>query len=491
MVALPRPLSDPSGRVYEPRKHPAAGSALDPRRKRKGVGATTLLARPEAPRCSAFARWVRLRRNALELSRGRHEGETSGRSRTCTGEEPSALRRALGEEETRRGAASGRLGLFFFLAGCVPVQELSSYSEGQRFLAADAGGDRILVSPPRPDGSVLGGEGAAPTDSGSGEPNRREEPAVLAPAPATGAAGPDAGTEPPADLPDEEAPRIEAVSPADQAVGVPSDSPIVVAFSESMDTAQVELAFESDDIDPSRASFVWSEGDRVLTITPGEPLQYARGPKSEAPQPRSYAYQFSAIARDLAGNRMEPRAFSFLTLRAVTLGIAPESDDARTGNWTSAGVFGTGSCGEGNARICMGDGALLSDAQYKAFASFDLAPLERDAPVLEAELTVGELSTLGQPFGALGELRFEEVEFSTIGDAAFRDARGRTVAPLQSTTALLEPIEVLDTVARKLAEGGPAQFRWSFAIGTDGDALADLVIMEQSSFELTVTQLIP
>ena len=73
------------------------------------------------------------------------------------------------------------------------------------------------------------------------------------------------------------APRVLEISPRDQAEDVPIDTEVTITFSQPMDTASVESAFEFISTDaseqPVQGAFAWNEDATVLTFRPTEPLE--------------------------------------------------------------------------------------------------------------------------------------------------------------------------------------------------------------------------
>ena len=69
-------------------------------------------------------------------------------------------------------------------------------------------------------------------------------------------------------------PAVASIEPRDGAKWVEPASPIVVTFNQPMDRASVEarLGFRTEDGSAVASSFVWDEGDRVVTLMPDEPL---------------------------------------------------------------------------------------------------------------------------------------------------------------------------------------------------------------------------
>jgi hypothetical protein len=285
-------------------------------------------------------------------------------------------------------------------------------------------------------------------------------------------------------------PRITSVSPADGARGVSNDVAIVVTFSESMDTELAEAAFDSDDIDPDLAEFSWSDSDRVLTIRPGVPLEYASGEDPALVEARSYAYEFSSVARNLYGNGLGLATFSFYTRRQITRKVPASTDRSQTGNWTSRGVHGESICAVDGDFVCVGDGAVATDAQYKGFLTFDLGVIDGGAPIEEARLRLAVADVRGRALDELGKLSLEPVEFTVIDDLAFSSTAIDAPATRPTIFGNVLRADVSEALRRQSVRA-LVQHRLSFEIPTNADGVADLITLDRRGLELLVTQLVP
>ena len=84
----------------------------------------------------------------------------------------------------------------------------------------------------------------------------------------------------PAPSPEPSGPVIVSVSPENGARGVENDTPIVLRFSEPMDRASTEAAYQSELVPSRSVVFAWSEDSTELAITPSTPLEYGVGSSS-------------------------------------------------------------------------------------------------------------------------------------------------------------------------------------------------------------------
>lgn len=108
-----------------------------------------------------------------------------------------------------------------------------------------------------------------------------------------------------ANPPDTTPPTVASNSPADGASGVPSATNISLSFSEPMNRASVEAAF---DVEPAvTCSFAWSADDTLVTCIPSAELATST----------AYMVTLAATAADTAGNTLEAaHSFSFTTAAA-------------------------------------------------------------------------------------------------------------------------------------------------------------------------------
>lgn len=208
--------------------------------------------------------------------------------------------------------------------------------------------DEVLASPgigePSSEPEPAAPEPAAPIEEPppSGDPTPGEAPLVgqiprviqppAAPEPA-----------PPDDPPSEVGPVIVAVSPEDGARGVANDAPLVLTFSEPMDQASTEGAYQSELVPSRSVVFSWNEDSTELTIAPGEPLEYGVGSAVELAEARRVSFFISASASSAAGEPLDrPYEFSFSLLRRVAFAVPALADRAMSGNYRSNDSYGTG-----------------------------------------------------------------------------------------------------------------------------------------------------
>lgn len=285
-------------------------------------------------------------------------------------------------------------------------------------------------------------------------------------------------------------PVVVSTSPADGARGVLPDAELVFQFSAPMDTSSVEAAYLSSELPVAQVSFTWSEGDTVLRVQPRAPMQLATGSDPALVEAASYTIDLTSQARDKTGKSLVAEHIDFSVARSITQQLDAVKDRYLTGNWRDDGIYGALYCEEVDTTFCMGDGT----ATYRAFVTFDLAGVPADLiSISAAELSSTVQQLFGSPFSVLGALQLDHVTFGAIGTAAF-SAAALSGPRNMSTGALAGERLSADVLADVRADFGVrarSQFRLHFAIPTNADAVADQVVCDWSTAQLTLSYLAP
>lgn len=290
------------------------------------------------------------------------------------------------------------------------------------------------------------------------------------------------------------APTIVSVSPANGATGVQSDAVIVITFSEPMNQALTQQAYQSEGIPSSQVAFSWNDAGTELTITPANALAYATGADPAAVPARRFSFFVSASAEDLEGHKLQsPQELSFSIFRQIETTFLAVQNRALSGSFRSDDTYGQGDCARGEINMCVGDSGLGSvDEQYKGFMSFDLSAIPAaTAQVVDARLSLEITARAGNPFSQLGGLMLERTRFDAINFQAF-DAEaledlGRIATAGNQGTVL--NVDVKGAVAADVSE--LSQYRLHFEDLTDGDGSADVIVSAWDTQRLSVTYLLP
>jgi hypothetical protein len=278
------------------------------------------------------------------------------------------------------------------------------------------------------------------------------------------------------------APSVVDHSPANAATGVHGDASIVLTFSEPMDRASTEAAWQSPDIGDVTMS--WNDDDTVLTIVPDDRLDYAMGDDVDALPAIEYAFTLDTSATDKAGNALaQELAASFSTLRRIELALPPV--DALTGMTYAGGSINI-------SNVYAGD--TQSDQQQKGVLSFGLRSLPEGAELVRVDIHADQTTCGGDPYGplpSLGEVHVMDVEFATNWDAW--EAAGVSDLGVLSDNATLETksVEVTDAVVADYDAGlDTTQFRLEFPVATNGDLVLDRCTFDKPSVGMSLAYLI-
>lgn len=303
--------------------------------------------------------------------------------------------------------------------------------------------------------------GGSPTAEGGSE-DAGEEP--------LGAAG-----MPPVDEGDTEAPSVVSTSPVDAASGVKSDASIVIDFSEAMDAASVEAAYQSDDLPAALVAFSWNDEATQLTITPTEKLEYATGKDPAEVLAKGYVITIGAGATDLAANALAEEAiFSFTTLREITANLP--ADKALSGH-VDLGTKAT------SVTIQAGD--TLANKGDRGLITFDLSSVPEVHQLLSAQVVARQGTPTNQPFVDLSvndspaKLTLFHTQFAMRAEGGGL-LPGKSIGPFSTSSeagerSLTVTGNVEKDLAGRVAANGLTQYALQFPTLSDGNSDVDKV----------------
>lgn len=316
-------------------------------------------------------------------------------------------------------------------------------------------------------------------------------------------ADPDPPTDP--DPPsDTGVPKITSVQPASGATGVAADANIVVTFSEKMDRAATQAAYQSADLPAGSVTFSWNDKSTALTVRPNAPLTYATGDDPGAVVAKQYSFAITNTAKDAAGNTLPFTQSGFSTFKQI--GVALNSQPTLDGDVGRAyGVY------RYEEDILVGDAA--DNTSSRGFLSFDLSSVPAEVAgtqVLKAELSAYywsySIGGLGTPYTTLGgQINLEHVSYGgTLVGSAYDTP---TLSDLGLFTKFETPFghvaknvlgAVQDDLAKRGERGERSQYRLRFPQETDNDSANDSVEFrageawsEQKQPLLKLTYLLP
>jgi hypothetical protein len=331
-------------------------------------------------------------------------------------------------------------------------------------------------------------EGGAMTDADSGVDDNGGAGGDINGA-GSGGDGGTGGTDP---EPDTTPPSIGSISPEDGANGVSSDAQIVIEFSEAMNTASVEGAFDSGNL-PS-VDFDWNNENTVLTITPQSELTYAEGFDTSVVA-EGYDFGIAAGAEDVAGNPLPAVEFDFTTLRriATTLSGVPNLD-----GFAQADGFDDHSYDE---ELVVGS---TDDVKIAGLLTFDISGLPAGIADFEtAQVNVTQTTTYAS-YGAyddLGDLYLEHVTFGAVDAAAVTATALRNLGVIATTPSnevkhRSVTVALTEDYAQRVSRSNRSQYRLAFqSVGASdaGYVVTGFTTAEATSNapELEATYLIP
>jgi hypothetical protein len=281
-----------------------------------------------------------------------------------------------------------------------------------------------------------------------------------------------------ATLPDLIPPTITAVAPANASNGVARTAPIVVTFSEPMDLASAQTAFQATvngTAITAAGTYGWSNGGRTLTFKPNVAFPYGA----------TVGFSVSMAAKDAAGNaKIAANAYTFTVIRllSATLYSVPAQDGY---------VYSTGSFFAALTSTLVGD--VLTNAYAHTFLTFNLAQLNIPAAmaartrITGATLYLNQSNVVGTPYGAtgLGDLLVDHVSYgptldaSDLTTATILGTPGRTYTITSAPTSTIKFVSVLTAVTDDFANvntrNSVSQFRVRFTKNLVANMVADYV----------------
>ena len=318
----------------------------------------------------------------------------------------------------------------------------------------------------------------------------------------------------PPDPGDTTPPSIVSVTPAENASGVAKDANIVVTFSEAMNQASAQAAFQSADLGASTTT--WDAAGKVMTVNPNADLTYTSTGKS-------YSFQITNTATDLKGNALSnPASITFKTFRQLTATLPTKAS-------TVGEISNTFAVNSVAVDILVGDQS--NNTSRRGFVGFDLAGLPAsldpnnvvaarvrmfvNSPIVGTPFTDLFQSCSGSFCLLLGKsVGMEHVAYgTTITGSAYgtaplsADVRGLTdETPCTSTIICLfvgtttgwnaSDISpwLKDNLVNRVARANLSEVRLSFPKDTNGDSSADYIAVSNSGAtkaQLVVTYLMP
>jgi hypothetical protein len=251
-------------------------------------------------------------------------------------------------------------------------------------------------------------------------------------------------------------PTLASSTPTDATIGVAENTTIQLTFSEPMNQALTQSAFQV--LDPAGVSGTFQWQGNVMTFTPS--ASFACTPGGTI-----VYWRLTTLARDVAGNAIAAQVDrSFRVIRCVQDPFVSES--SRDGYITSTGTVNGTSAG-----IYVGD--FANDTYARGFVSFDFSGLPGDAVV-----TGGILQMSFTPSGTLaqlGPLLAEPVSYGTLGASDFTMAATGPAVPAVVATQAVWAVDaaMVAAWANRATLGSRLQLRLRTTYDTHHNAAAD------------------
>ena len=287
---------------------------------------------------------------------------------------------------------------------------------------------------------------------------------------------------------DTTAPSISATSPLDGDVGVAEDSVIVVEFSEPMDEASVEGAWESSELPVEAVRFAWNTEGTTLTVSPNAalPLAEGEGLDPSTVSANTIAFRIDETAADLAGNRLETAIdTSFATEKRMRVDLIRSVELTRSMRADGL-VFGANP-----VRFVVGDSS--GNLQVKTFLSFETPVFPAGAVVESAVVSVNQNSIQNTPYD-FGQMEIFHVNGSPIGEPIYTTALSRIGVFSATATTEIKSLDVVDAfrddVANRGVRGDRTQYRLEFPTANDTDNAEDEARISRTSVAMEAIYLV-
>lgn len=282
-------------------------------------------------------------------------------------------------------------------------------------------------------------------------------------------------------------PTVVSTVPDIGAMGVARQSTIAVTFSEPMDKASVQVAFNvSVPASQNGGTFAWSADGRTVTYTPPAPFAYAA----------AVAYRIGTGSKDLAGNALMSNVDRGFLVRKRGVAVL-DSVAAIDGYVTNSNVVSTGS-----ANLIVGDTA--ANLGVRSFVSFDLTTIpESLITITSADLYLYLSGASGIVQPALGaSIVLERVSLgASLNPGAYSAARldgpvdqvliGPTTQTPGWKRSIVTPLVGADWAAR-VSQSKRSQFRMRFPSEVHANNAPDnIVYLSGNTVQTTCTRTSP
>jgi fibronectin type 3 domain-containing protein len=276
-----------------------------------------------------------------------------------------------------------------------------------------------------------------------------------------------------ANAPDTTKPTVTAHVPANEAIGVPSDMWIEVTFSEPMDKASTQTAFQI--LSPSGVAgiFAWASSNRMFFL-PSNRFAYGT----------FVTWQVTDAAKDLAGNTLAASVTrSYRVIREKTVDLVSQAG-------LDGYVFNTGSV-QTSGGLMVGD--TNANTYMRGFLSFNLGPLVSDGAttITAATLYVYQYAVTSGAYTDLGgRVLAESVYYGPSLDSA--DFETPVLIHSANITTLSDSpsigwksafvfAKVVNDYLNRGSRANRSQFRLRFPTNTNVDGQPDVAFFNSAA----------
>ncbi|MCA9839099.1 MAG: Ig-like domain-containing protein [Trueperaceae bacterium] len=294
--------------------------------------------------------------------------------------------------------------------------------------------------------------------------------------------------------PDTTAPTVTSTTPASSENGILRRPSIQISFSEPMDKASAQAAFQITSPSGFNSGvFSWNSAGTTMTFKSDTSFNYAQ----------NVSWRVTTAAKDLAGNAMTADAIkSFKVRRQSTLKIYStktlDGSVDNTNNVLTAPAF----------IVPDGIAGDLNDNTYRrGFLDFDLSALPNDLiQITSANLSVRQVMVAGNPYNDLGKLLAQSVYYgSSLTTADFETpvlktrqcaifvptlikTQGFELCPSKDESRVLSDnasldfktitatLKVQDDWANRTSRANHSQYRLKFEDNVSTDAQGDFMV---------------
>jgi methionine-rich copper-binding protein CopC len=203
--------------------------------------------------------------------------------------------------------------------------------------------------------------------------------------------------------PDTTAPTIVSVNPANNTSGVVRNAKISVTFSEAMDLASAQAAFQVTQPAGVTGTFSWAAGNLTMTFSPSATFAYGDVVR----------FQVTTAAKDAAGNaKATTDSFSFTVIKSTTVNFP--CIDALDGFVNAVGTAFPA------RELIGGNGGTGSTGMLRGYEAYDISALPATTTAITAAyIYIYQYSVASAPYGAtaLGDLMWYHVDFGPTLEA--------------------------------------------------------------------------